>query len=307
MRFDGVYFERYRPEQGSFVSVSVRSLLATPDGGLWIGYANGGASFLNRGRVHNYDENDGMPIGGIRNFAEDADGTIWAAAVGGLARFDGHRWRFVNKNWNPWRMPIMSPSTVAADAIGNLWICGWNEGVFVLPRGEDQFKKVAPGPVPFDVRTFVDLGDGVMRLWVMRMLSMLRFPTRAWGAKRPPANFTNSAGEFLVDRDGSGWMATEGNIWRVPDVERLQGRVSPNDPSLEKFTPAEGLTSGDIEAIMEDREGSVWIATTGGLDRFRPRNAVSTTLQRSDSGIDLVAGKFSGNSEGLPDRQAGAG
>jgi signal transduction histidine kinase len=187
-------------------------------------------------------------------------------------------------------MPIMSPSTVAADAIGNLWICGWNEGVFVLPRGEDQFKKVAPGPVPFDVRTFVDLGDGVMRLWVMRLLSMLRFPTRAWGAKRPLANFTNSAGEFLVDRDGSDWMATEGSIWRVPDVERLQGRVSPDDPSLEKFTPAEGLTSGDIEAIMEDREGSVWIATSGGLDRFRPRNAVSTALQRSDSGIDLVAG-----------------
>jgi hypothetical protein len=98
LRFDGVFFERYRPEQGSFASVSVRSLLATPDGGLWIGYTNGGASFLNRGRVYNYGESDGMPTGIVRDFAQDVDGTIWAATLGGLARFDGHRWRFVSKN-----------------------------------------------------------------------------------------------------------------------------------------------------------------------------------------------------------------
>jgi ligand-binding sensor domain-containing protein len=124
LRFDGVLFERYRRERGSFASVSVRSLLATPDGGLWIGYTNGGASFLNRGRVYNYGENDGMPTGGVRDFAEDADGTIWASTVGGLARFDGHRSQFVNKNWNPWNLLTKSPSTVAADASGNLWTCG---------------------------------------------------------------------------------------------------------------------------------------------------------------------------------------
>jgi ligand-binding sensor domain-containing protein len=124
LRFDGVWFERYRRERGSFASVSVRSLLATPDGGLWIGYTNGGASFLNRGRVYNYGENDGMPTGGVRDFAEDADGTIWASTVGGLARFDGHRSQFVNKNWNPWNLLTKSPSTVAADASGNLWTCG---------------------------------------------------------------------------------------------------------------------------------------------------------------------------------------
>lgn len=291
LRFDGVLFERYKPESGSFASVSVTALLATPDGGLWIGYTNGGASFLNRGRVYNYSETEGMATGQVRSFAQDADGTIWAATVGGLARFDGHGWRYINKNWNPLNLPIKSPSTVAADRMGNLWTCGWNEGVFVLPRGGDRFEKVAPGPVPDDVRTFVDTGDGFIRLWVPQTLSLLRLPVRVPDGKRPQASFANSAGIFLADRDGSAWLATADSIWRVPDVKRFQGRVSANDPSLEKFTPADGLTSGDILTMLEDREGSVWVATSAGLERFRQRNAVTTRLQSSATdGIDLVAG-----------------
>src|ERR1700748_93254 len=42
LRFDGVSFEHYKPEVGSFFSSSVSALLALPDGGLWIGYLRGG-------------------------------------------------------------------------------------------------------------------------------------------------------------------------------------------------------------------------------------------------------------------------
>jgi hypothetical protein len=37
--FDGVRFQRYQPERGApFVSQDIYSLLATPDGGLWVGF-----------------------------------------------------------------------------------------------------------------------------------------------------------------------------------------------------------------------------------------------------------------------------
>ncbi len=51
LRFDGSVLERYKPEEGSFRGTLISALLATPDGGLWIGYLNGGASFLRSGRV----------------------------------------------------------------------------------------------------------------------------------------------------------------------------------------------------------------------------------------------------------------
>ena len=56
-RFDGVRFERYEPERGDpFPSQDIFSLLATPDGGLWIGFRTGGATFLENGRGHSYGE-----------------------------------------------------------------------------------------------------------------------------------------------------------------------------------------------------------------------------------------------------------
>src|SRR5271165_3347532 len=55
LRFDGSEFERYKPEVGSFPQPSwVSALLATPDGGLWIGNLSGGASFLKLGKISNY-------------------------------------------------------------------------------------------------------------------------------------------------------------------------------------------------------------------------------------------------------------
>jgi len=38
VRFDGVRFERYQPLHGHFPSKDVSTLMAMPDGGLWIGF-----------------------------------------------------------------------------------------------------------------------------------------------------------------------------------------------------------------------------------------------------------------------------
>ena len=83
LRFDGSVLERYTPEAGSYPGPCwVSALLATPDGGLWVGYLAGGASFLDHGRITNYGEREGMPPGRIRSFARDNDGIIWASAAG---------------------------------------------------------------------------------------------------------------------------------------------------------------------------------------------------------------------------------
>jgi ligand-binding sensor domain-containing protein len=132
-RFDGVSFERYRPEAGALQARDVVALFAVPSGGLWIGYYNGGVTFLNAGRVTNYAEGNGLPIGTVRAFASDLDGNIWVAALGGLARFDGHRWRWIRKEWN---FPVLGPSAVAADDSGTIWTCGAVEGTFSLSRGQ---------------------------------------------------------------------------------------------------------------------------------------------------------------------------
>src|ERR1700730_14122228 len=49
-RFNGISFEHYQPEEGTFPSRSIRSLFTDRTGGLWIGYVKGGASYLKNSR-----------------------------------------------------------------------------------------------------------------------------------------------------------------------------------------------------------------------------------------------------------------
>ncbi|HXQ69556.1 MAG TPA: two-component regulator propeller domain-containing protein, partial [Pyrinomonadaceae bacterium] len=99
-RFDGLYFELFKPELSDLPSVAVSTLMALPDGSLWIGYLRGSASLLKNGRVTNYSEAEGFPVGRVRCFAQDHDGTIWAGVVGGFTRFDGTRWHTIRADWN---------------------------------------------------------------------------------------------------------------------------------------------------------------------------------------------------------------
>jgi ligand-binding sensor domain-containing protein len=86
-RFDGVRFERYQPERGDpFPSQDIFSLLATPDGGLWIGFRTGGATFLENGRSHSYGEREGLPASTVTRFALDREVAIWAGTTHGLFR-----------------------------------------------------------------------------------------------------------------------------------------------------------------------------------------------------------------------------
>src|SRR5580704_14631656 len=61
-RFDGVHFERYVPRSGDKLSKSpVHSLLALPDGSLWIGYGfENKICLLRNGNVKCYGKADGV-------------------------------------------------------------------------------------------------------------------------------------------------------------------------------------------------------------------------------------------------------
>ena len=63
------------------------------------------------------------------------------------------------------------------------------------------------------------------------------------------------------------------------------------------FTKADGL-SGDIScSLFEDREGNVWFATTGGLDRFRelPVTTISAKQGLSSDATNSVLAATDGS------------
>jgi PAS domain S-box-containing protein len=71
----------------------VRALLSDPvQGGLWLGFAQGGVTYFKDGQVRaSYAAKDGLGEGLVSGLQLDPDGTLWAATQGGLSRVKNGR------------------------------------------------------------------------------------------------------------------------------------------------------------------------------------------------------------------------
>ena len=67
---------------------SVRCLHATPDGSLWIGYAERGIGLLREGRFARLTTTQGIPDNSIWQMASDSTGALWLASAQGLCRME---------------------------------------------------------------------------------------------------------------------------------------------------------------------------------------------------------------------------
>jgi signal transduction histidine kinase/ligand-binding sensor domain-containing protein len=283
-RFDGLYFEQYKPEINSLPSVSVSALMAVPDGGLWIGFLRGGASFLKDGHVANYSERDGLPVSRVRCFAQDHDGTIWAGVVGGFTRFDGTRWQTIRMDWN---YPSRSAWTLYVDKQGTLWVTT-GKGIMFLPKGEKKFQDT--GIEAGAIFAFAQAPDGTMLFHDHGQNSVRAFRPATSGRSDPLPQFSIPARAIHFDRNGALWLAGDG-VSRISFPDRNRGqRVSQTSTEVERFTEEHGLTENVTRAILEDREGNIWVGTEGGLDRFRFRNLSWFPFPSGTSYFSLIAG-----------------
>ncbi|MBI5800849.1 MAG: ATP-binding protein [Verrucomicrobia bacterium] len=64
----------------------IRSLLATPDGAVWIGYAGTGLGRLKNGRFSRFGPEQGLPDGYVSSLLADGHGALWVACTRGLFR-----------------------------------------------------------------------------------------------------------------------------------------------------------------------------------------------------------------------------
>jgi signal transduction histidine kinase/ligand-binding sensor domain-containing protein len=115
-------------------------------------------------------------------------------------------------------------------------------------------------PLPGEPNGIQGLGeDGEGALLVNRQGGIHRFVD----GKTEPYPLSGVVGKLeamrlLRDRDGGLWIG----FWHRGLVHVHQGRT-------DVFTPSDGLSSENVDALFEDREGNIWVATINGLDRFR--------------------------------------
>ncbi len=264
VRFDGVTFEPFQPTAGpAFPQSDVSALMATADGGLWIGYRLGGCSFLKNGVLTNYS----YPEGTVWNFRVAPDGMVWMAGAftGSLAKLLKGTWEEVG---NRLGYTPTSAVTMLFDHRSNLWVASMNGEVSLLDSRAKQFQRTG-----LDADTgapFWETSDGAI-WWLdkkgVARLSKLDAPIAK--AVSHPIQAKNSS-TLLLDRDGALWEFGHDGILRLPAPTKLSTIASSRRiQTLQHFSAQDGLTSGYIADAIEDREGNIWVATPNGLDRFR--------------------------------------
>jgi signal transduction histidine kinase/ligand-binding sensor domain-containing protein len=296
-RFDGVSFELRRPG-------ITYALLALPNGDLWIGRKSA-VSLLSNGQVTDYTVNDGVPAGKVASFAKDSEGVLWMATSAGLARLDGQRWKQVGADWN---FNEAYATGMLLDRQGTFWVAAGHT-ILYLPRGSQQFH--ITGITTTQVWTLAQAPNG--KLWMSETSRSVRpIPLDRDLPPSDKTEFVLGSIGFLFDREGALWITSIGQgMRRVASPERIEGRkFDRSDKLLESFTEADGLTDNLITAILEDREGNIWVGTNSGLDRFYksqlvpvivPFPAVGPVMAPGDKGsvwVDSIEHAFQIESSG---------
>jgi signal transduction histidine kinase len=273
-RFDGVRFERFRPRQGEALRVErLTNMYAAPDGALWFGYSGGGGAVteLRNGRLTHHAP-AGLDVGSMYGAQRGPDGSLWLADGTSLLQYANGAWRRLGP------ADGLGKGTVAelyVDQYGRVWTTIGGR-VFVRRHPGTRFVLARPDE---GNGGFAAAPDGRVWLETATGMTVLDRPARA-GLARPGRREASSA-QFLFDRAGNLWTLKSGTTFCFVRASELAGRTG----FLFATMPHEQLTveqQGRVRphAFLEDREGNVWVATSKGLERYRPQRVHHLPMDR---------------------------
>lgn len=250
VRFDGGRFTDWGSiSPGTLPQLPVRALHVASDGTLWVGFDNGGGVVaIRRGRVEPISR-QGMPRS-VMALVEDRRGTLWAGTRRGLYSMRGGAWAKVTAAQGI--PPDESILTTFTDSRGQFWV-GAAGGLYNRKVATDDFSRVSEGGVA-----------GVSEhpagsLWVSDYVSGFARLGTPSGARL----LSGRGYRLLHDAQRNLWVGTLGQgLWRLRDEGRDAQR------SIERITVQTGLSSDGVQALLQDREGNIWVGTNEGLNRL---------------------------------------
>ena len=290
------------------------------DGNTWTGYERGGLVQIRPRLFRVIGSREGLSESLINSVCQETNGAVWIGTYSGaVGRFDQGRCT----NLAVEALARAYNTSVSADEQGRVWIGA--QGIGVLVQEQGQVRLVADRTkLQGDVRLMLPSRSG--ELWVGTLDSILRVAQ----GEVFSAHKARDAGEYPAalaeGADGTVWAGTFGGFllrWNGARFERLEppdrsslGRlwalwpradgglwIGTSDGGLlrwqegkfRRFTTREGLPSPNVNQVLEDRQGNLWLSTRAGIARI-----AEPVLARFDRGeIATVPLSLYGQTDGL--------
>jgi signal transduction histidine kinase/ligand-binding sensor domain-containing protein len=259
--FDGARFERVDGINGHKLLSPVTMCVDAFGDQLWVGYQYGGVSVFEHGAVRHYGEAQGAPAGTIYHFGRMPGGTMWFSSGTGMHWLDGDRWRHAGVADG-----LPDGPTVAFNILhdGSLLVY-FPDGVYRSTPNGRRFRRVLqqPGVEGGELRA-----DGTVLINSQQRGMQLFDP--AAGTVTPFALHNGGLPMmgFASDRRGALWVSVGSGIQLLDRTQRPQ----------KTFTPAQGLVGKTFGSMLDDREGNMWLATEGGINRVRETRLTTIEL-----------------------------
>ncbi|WP_426337863.1 two-component regulator propeller domain-containing protein [Pseudoduganella sp. S-14] len=256
-RFDGVDFERMDSVYGHRLhTTNTVALLTTRDGRLWVGGRFGGISMIAQDHSRVFNEKSGLPRGMVLTMSEAPDGSVWAATSTGLGVLKPGATRFsqIGKQQG---LPETFTHQVLFGRDGRQWIA-LNSGIYVRDPGRALFRRAWPH---INLVAMSEAPDGT--LWGSDGIDK-HYRVLPDAPPNNPAPHAELGGNgALFDREGNMW------ILKVNAVERRRAPYVGKAAGARELTRENGMSGALVQSAFEDREGNIWVGTSGGLDRLR--------------------------------------
>ncbi|MBX7151988.1 hypothetical protein K1X84_10135 [bacterium] len=273
-------FKRYSFEAPPSLGVTnpaVSSIIQDKNGMIWVGTIRGGLVRFDpttenfKYYRHDPEKPSGLIHDLITALEIDHNGFLWIATYGGLDRYDEISDSFIH--WipdrdNPGSLQSERLFSLRADGFGRLWV-GSLECLSVKYPGSDRFdhfsnESMNPHSLS-DNTVWSILVDRAGTLWagthrgLNRWDPFLRkFPHITTGQD---ALTHNDVRAITIDSSGALWIGTSGG--GINRFDQGYRSVFTSDPK-------NGLSNDYIMAMLSARNGTMWIATQNGLNRWDP-------------------------------------
>ncbi|HNT66965.1 MAG TPA: two-component regulator propeller domain-containing protein [bacterium] len=267
VRFDGVQFTLYDKNRYTGLrSHFIRDIAEDQQGNLWLATQGGGISRFDGTSFATWDAANGLAHNVVNKILCLDDGSVLAGTENGLCRYaDGQltTWRFADFTGSE------NIQALLRDPAGTLLVGRFNQDLtlisldsLLLDRARDGVVKnfclaTMPGwPSPIYDRSIGALcrlqsGEvlvGSLSGYLYRLLQNPHYSLELIWALRPERIGARIC-SILEDRDGTVWLATDGQGIARYFQDRPSGLSAPSDL----------LFDGEsYETILEDREGSLW-------------------------------------------------
>jgi ligand-binding sensor domain-containing protein len=203
---------------------------------------------------------EGLPQLHITDIAQDRHGFMWFATEEGLARYDGNEMKVFRRDGRPGSLVDAFVTEVEVDAGGALWAGTSGGAICRLDEASQSFtcKRWSQGSITSMLAVpdgTVFAGDDEGHLF--HIVSRGEPTTQSVADKEVPVTAIARA------QSGELWLGLAGQGLGLL-------RPGASKPEVYRHSPdrADSLVSDNVQVVLVDGDGAIWVGTDRGLDRM---------------------------------------